>query len=1022
MKKSFLSICIILILSFISYSESSNSNSITTTFTIDEFIDLKRINYYSHTEAFTKAWEKSCSTEGKVILKVPKRLYYVKPIKLQGPCKFNHLIFEISGTIITSKSNYNDGNSNYGLTFENVDNLIVQGGGTIDGYGLDFWWSPCKFYKFKYCLPTPTVLTFHNCNKLIVRDFSVRNAQKNHVTFTHCNNVKASHLTLTSSEKSAIGNGIYVSHTQDIEIFNSTIKTGGGYCISIKSGTNTVKVHDIACGPGYGISIGELGSRNSEANVTDVIVNRVKFFETLFGVRIKTIKGGSGIVNNMQFENIEMNNVQNPIIIEQGYCDQNDKLCINQKDSTSSEVEIRDILFENIKGTSIAKMGIKLDCHERFPCRGITLDNVDLEYYNKHSHTKALCKNVEFKHFENVVPNCYKQTNHSTSQPPKPAPQTPQPKQTPTPTPQPQPMPQPQPQPKSAPQPQPTPQPKPTPTPQPQPQPKQTPTPQPQPQPMPQPQPKPALTPEPQPQPKPTPTPQPQPQPMPQPQPKPAPTPQSQPQPQPMPQPQPKPAPTPQPQPQPMPQPQPKPAPIPQPIPQPQPKPIPTPTPLPKPKPTPTPQPKPQPQPTPKPTPQTPQPQPTPQPRPQPQPQPKPQPKPQPPSIQTQKIINVDDFGAKGNGQDDATAFERAWEEACSSNVTVTLKVPQNNNYLLKPIVFQGPCKSNVTIQIEGTIEASTDRSDYSGAHERNWLMFQNVNNLIVEGGGTINGNGHLWWDLSCTTNKTPSCITRAPTGLSFVRCDNLVVRNLNVRDSQQMQVMFVNCNKVKAYNLTVTAPAHSPNTDGIHVTHSQDIEISNSVIGTGDDCISIVSGSKNITATDITCGPGHGISIGSLGGGHSEAHVSDVFVRRAQFYGTTNGVRIKTWQGGVGEASNITFQDIEMHNVRNPIIIDQNYCARSTTPCQEQESAVQVRNVLYQNIRGTSADEVAIKFDCSHSVECEGIVLEEIDLHIHNHRRNNRHNNRGNGDTEAVCRNIHFTNIGHVFPLCPNY
>ncbi|KAF4358183.1 hypothetical protein F8388_009466, partial [Cannabis sativa] len=188
--------------------------------------------------------------------------------------------------------------------------------------------------------------------------------------------------------------------------------------------------------------------------------------------------------------------------------------------------------------------------------------------------------------------------------------------------------------------------------------------------------------------------------------------------------------------------------------------------------------------------------------------------------------------------------------------------------------------------------------------------------------------------------------------------------------------------------------------TYGIHVTHSQDIEISNSVIGTGDDCISIVSGSKNITATDITCGPGHGISIGSLGGGHSEAHVSDVFVRRAQFYETTNGVRIKTWQGGVGEASNITFQDIEMHNVRNPIVIDQNYCARSTTPCQEQESAVQVRNVLYQNIRGTSADEVAIKFDCSHSVECEGIVLEEIDLHIHSHRRSNRHNRR-DGDTE---------------------
>ncbi|KAM6565105.1 hypothetical protein CsatB_025103 [Cannabis sativa] len=1001
-----------------------------TIFTIEDFVDD---NYYDHTKAFTKAWEKSCSTRGTVVLIVPRnRIYHVNPIKFGGPCEFDHLVFDIHGAIVASNDGLDYGNyGNRWLNFENVHNLIVQGGGIVDGYANEWW--RCKL---QHCSQAPTGLSFHNCENLTVKDISVRNVQKNHISFTHCKNVKASYLSVTSLQKSDTTNGIYISHTEDIEIFNSAIRTVGGYCISIESGTKTLRITDIICGPSYGISIGNLGSGNSKANVTDVIINRAKLFGTKFGLKIKTIKGGSGSASNIKFQNIEMNYVQNPIVIEQSYCDQNDKLC-KLESSSSSDVEIRDVVLENIIGTSVAKMAIKLDCNERRSCQGITLDNVHLQYFNKkYGHTRAWCQNVQFAHFENVVPSCTQPKPEPNTQP-KPQPQPPQTHPRPNPQPKPQPQPRPTPQPKpTQPQPQPQPQPsqpkptpqipQPQPTPQPKP-PKQTPQPQPKPpqsqptpqtpqsQPMPQ-SPKPAPQ-TPQPQPKQTTTPQPQPQPMPQPQPKQTPQPQpkpTSPAPQPKPQPQPTPQPKPTPQPQPTPQtPQPQPKPSPQ-TPQPQPTPQPNPTPK-------TPQPKPQPQPAPKPTPQTPQPQPTPQPRPQPKPQPRPQPKPQPPSIQTPKIINVDDFGAKGNGQDDTTAFERAWEEACSSNVVVTLKVPQNNNYLLKPIVFQGPCKSNVTLQIEGTIEASTDRSDYAGAHERNWLMFQNVNNLIVEGGGIINGNGHLWWDLSCTTNKTPSCITRAPTGLSFVSCNNLVVRNINVRDSQQMQVMFVNCNKVKAYNLTVTAPAHSPNTDGIHVTHSQDIEISNSVIGTGDDCISIVSGSKNITATDITCGPGHGISIGSLGGGHSEAHVSDVFVRRAQFYGTTNGVRIKTWQGGVGDASNITFQDIEMHNVRNPIIIDQNYCARSTTPCQEQESAVQVRNILYQNIRGTSADEVAIKFDCSHSVECEGIVLEEIDLHIHSHHRSNRHN-RGDGDTEAVCRNIQFTNIGHVFPLCPNY
>ncbi|KAH9611983.1 hypothetical protein KSS87_007145 [Heliosperma pusillum] len=119
----------------------------------------------------------------------------------------------------------------------------------------------------------------------------------------------------------------------------------------------------------------------------------------------------------------------------------------------------------------------------------------------------------------------------------------------------------------------------------------------------------------------------------------------------------------------------------------------------------------------------------------------------------------------------------------------------------------------------------------------------------------------------------------------------------LRIMNAQQMHLTFQRCVNVRVSNLVIKSPETSPNTDGVHVTQTRNIVITRSLIQTGDDCISIVDGSKNVQATDIKCGPGHGISIGSLGKGQSNDHVSDVLVNRARLSGTSNGVRIKTWQ-----------------------------------------------------------------------------------------------------------------------------
>lgn len=141
---------------------------------------------------------------------------------------------------------------------------------------------------------------------------------------------------------------------------------------------------------------------------------------------------------------------------------------------------------------------------------------------------------------------------------------------------------------------------------------------------------------------------------------------------------------------------------------------------------------------------------------------------------------------------------------------------------------------------------------------------------------------------------------------------------------------MVLSNNNVTFEKIRVIAPEDSYNTDGIHLGRSTKIRIVDSIIQTGDDCISIGDGNKDIRIDRITCGPGHGISIGSLGRYKNESPVEGVYVTNSIFKRTSNGVRIKTFAGSsayAGAASDLHFCDLIMYDVNNPILVDQEYC-----------------------------------------------------------------------------------------------
>ncbi|POO01539.1 Glycoside hydrolase [Trema orientale] len=336
---------------------------------------------------------------------------------------------------------------------------------------------------------------------------------------------------------------------------------------------------------------------------------------------------------------------------------------------------------------------------------------------------------------------------------------------------------------------------------------------------------------------------------------------------------------------------------------------------------------------------------------------------------------NVVSLGARGDGKTDSTeAFLSAWAKACESVNPAVMYVPAGR-FFLKNVVFSGQCKNNaITFRIAGTLVAPSDYQVIGNAGD--WISFQYVNGVTISG-GILDGQGTSLWDCK---NSGKSCPSGATT-LAFSNSNNIKIVGVTSVNSQMFHIVINGCNNVKLQGVKVIASGNSPNTDGIHVQLSTGVTILNSKIGTGDDCISIGPGTNNLWIENVACGPGHGISIGSLGKDLNEAGVQNVTVKTATFTGTQNGLRIKSWgRPSSGFARNILFQHAVMVNVQNPIVIDQNYCPNNKG-CPGQVSGVKVSDVTYKDIHGTSATEVAVKFDCSSQNPCSRISLQDVKL-----------------------------------------
>lgn len=94
---------------------------------------------------------------------------------------------------------------------------------------------------------------------------------------------------------------------------------------------------------------------------------------------------------------------------------------------------------------------------------------------------------------------------------------------------------------------------------------------------------------------------------------------------------------------------------------------------------------------------------------------------------------------------------------------------------------------------------------------------------------------------------------------LKFIKMNGTLINGITSVNAKGFHMMISVSDNMVITHVNISAPDTSPNTDGIHMSKTNKVRISDSIIGTGDDCVSMIHGTTNVTIENVRCGPGHG-------------------------------------------------------------------------------------------------------------------------------------------------------------------
>jgi polygalacturonase len=319
--------------------------------------------------------------------------------------------------------------------------------------------------------------------------------------------------------------------------------------------------------------------------------------------------------------------------------------------------------------------------------------------------------------------------------------------------------------------------------------------------------------------------------------------------------------------------------------------------------------------------------------------------------------FNIVNYGAAGDGRTLNTAAIQQTIDAAAAAGGGTVLIPEGK-YLTGP--FRLASRINLQLANGATLLISDDLVSYPVARGRyqDSITASGAQDIEISGEGTIDGQGQAWW----TAFRADKSMTHRPYLIRLSGCTRVLVQGVTLINSPMFHLVPQNCTDVTIRGVTILAPGDAPNTDGIDPS-GWNFLITNCTIDTGDDNIAVkpvstrTPGNRNYTITNCRFLNGHGMSIGSgTSGGIEDLTVSD-----CRFEGTTSGIRIKTARGRGGLLQNLTYQNLALKAVKNPVYIIDYYPERNAPkdPSTEKPEPVDehtpvVRNIVIRNVSAT--------------------------------------------------------------------